>query len=180
MSDNSKSEKSINRKRKVERWMVVSFLLMIYDIIAIHSAYFFALWARHDFIYSTIRPDYIYKFCVFVPVYSFVCVGIFWLFNLYRIIWRFASYNELIRCIEACTITTVGHAVLINLIMGRMPVSYVFWGAILQFILIIGIRFFYRFWLYECSRREGEKSGEGNVMLIGAADTARYAQCKRS
>ncbi len=162
-------EKSVNnKKRKIENWHIISFFLILYDIAAIHSAYFLALWARHDFIYSSIRPDFIDKFRTFVPVYSIVCIAVFWLFKLYKIVWRFASYNELVQCIHACTVTTLGHAVLINLTVGRMPISYVFWGAILQFILIIGVRFFYRFWLYEHPRLAAVKTKGRNVMLIGA------------
>ncbi len=172
MSD-IKTEKHERPRKKLERWKVISFILVIYDILAIHISYFMALWARHDFIYSSIRDDFLYRFYAFVPIYSLICVVIFWLFNMYKMVWRFVSYNELIRCIEACAVTTLGHAILINITVGRMPISYIFWGAIIQFILVIGVRFFYRFWLYELSRRSGAKMSQSNVMLIGAGSAGQ-------
>ena len=173
MDNKNGGGRTVFKKGKVERWKVISLLLVIYDIIVIHFSYFFALWARHDFIYSNIREDYIYKFFRFVPIYSLVCVVIFWLFNLYRIVWRFASYNELIRCLEASALTSIGHGILVFITVGRMPLSYIFWGALLQLIFVTGIRFFYRFWLYTRSKYEGSKVAQSNVMLVGAGSAGQ-------
>ncbi len=56
-----------------------------------------------------------------------------------------------------------------------MPISYILFGMIIQFCLIIGIRFSYRFVLLERSRREkAEKKNQGkNILLIGAGDAGR-------
>ncbi|MBR6399931.1 MAG: polysaccharide biosynthesis protein [Firmicutes bacterium] len=142
-------------------------------MIVIHFAYFFALWARHDFIYSTIRDDFLYRYLHFITPYSLVCIGVFAAFKLYRSVWRFASYTELIRTIEACAVTSLGHIVLISLLMGRMPVSYHILGAILQFVLVLGIRFSYRLIILVRTRQARPDENASRVMLIGAGSAGR-------
>ena len=147
--------------------------MAVYDMIVIHFAYFFALWARHDFIYSTIRDDFLYRYLHFITPYSLVCIGVFAAFKLYRSVWRFASYTELIRTIEACAVTSLGHIVLISLLMGRMPVSYHILGAILQFVLVLGIRFSYRLIILVRTRQARPDENASRVMLIGAGSAGR-------
>ena len=156
------------KKKRIEHWQIISSFLAVYDILAIHFAYFFALWARHDFVYSAIREDFLYRYQCFITPYSFVCIFVFAFFRLYNSMWRFASYTELIKTIEACAVTTIGHAVLMVLVMGRMPVSYFIWGAILQFLFVMGIRFLYRLMILMRSQRNRDAETADRVMLIGA------------
>ena len=55
--NNNKESKGSNNK--LEHWQVISVLLVLYDIVAIHVAYFFALWSRFDFRYSQIPANYL-------------------------------------------------------------------------------------------------------------------------
>jgi FlaA1/EpsC-like NDP-sugar epimerase len=72
--------------------------------------------------------------------------------------WRFASYTELIKVFEASAITVAIHIVFITLLFGRMPMTYYLWGSVLQFLLILAVRFSYRFILLErARRRQGEE-----------------------
>ena len=153
-------------KKGFEHWQVVTVYLMIYDAIAINLSYFLALWLRFDCRYTQIEAAYLHSFARFAPIYTVICIVVFLLLKLYRSVWRFASFNELVRVIIATAVTGILHTILITAIFGRMPISYYLFGTIIQFILVLGVRFAYRFFLtLKSETRSGRKT---NVMLIGA------------
>ena len=158
---------------KLEKWRVVSILLALYDAVAVNLAYFLALWLRFDFNYSQIEEEFLSHFFYFAPIYAVICIVVFAALKLYRSIWRFASYSELLRMIIATLITGLLHAVLITLIFGRMPRSYYLLGPVLQFIFTLGIRFSYRFVIL---LRKNNPKGSGplsRVMLVGAGSAGQ-------
>jgi FlaA1/EpsC-like NDP-sugar epimerase len=70
----------------------------------------------------------------------------------------------------ASFVVSLLHAVLITVLFRRMPISYYVVGAAVQFMLVLGIRFAYRFVLLERSKRKSllQKATVSRVMLIGA------------
>ena len=112
-----------------------------------------------------IPEAYLHSWLTFAGVYAVVCIIVFWLFRLYRSIWRFASFKELQRIILATFVTTVLHTVAITLFILRMPISYYIMGAFLQFVMLTGIRFAYRFVLL--LRHRNSEADTDNCMLIG-------------
>ena len=155
-------------RQQLKHWYIVALLLVGYDIVAVNMAYFFALWFRFDCKASMIPGNYFSAYLKFIPIYSICCVLIFWMLRLYQSIWRFASYSEMLRIIMATVITSVVHVVGITVLFERMPISYYLVGMGIQFLLILGVRFSYRFILLERSRRHGEETYTSHVMLIGA------------
>ena len=155
-------------RQQLKHWYIVALLLVGYDIVAVNMAYFFALWFRFDCKASMIPGNYFSAYLKFIPIYSICCVFIFWMLRLYQSIWRFASYSEMLRIIMATVITSVVHIVGITVLFERMPISYYLVGMGIQFLLILGVRFSYRFILLERSRRHGEETYTSRVMLIGA------------
>ena len=155
-------------RQQLKHWYIVALLLVGYDIVAVNMAYFFALWFRFDCKASMIPGNYFSAYLKFIPIYSICCVLIFWMLRLYQSIWRFASYSEMLRIIMATVITSVVHIVGITVLFERMPISYYLVGMGIQFLLILGVRFSYRFILLERSRRHGEETYTSRVMLIGA------------
>ncbi len=155
-------------RQQLKHWYIVALLLVGYDIVAVNMAYFFALWFRFDCKASMIPGNYFSAYLKFIPIYSICCVLIFWMLRLYQSIWRFASYSEMLRIIMATVITSVVHIVGITVLFSRMPISYYLVGMGIQFLLILGVRFSYRFILLERSRRHGEETYTSHVMLIGA------------
>ena len=153
---------------QLKHWHMIAVLLIAYDVIAINMAYFLALWFRFDCIFSKIPQNYYDSYLKFAPIYSIFCVVIFWILRLYQSVWRFASYSEMVRIIAATVITSTIHIVGITALFGRMPVSYYFVGMGIQFLLVLGVRFSYRFILLERSRKKGEETYASRVMLIGA------------
>ena len=84
-------------KHLLAHWKVMAICLMICDFISIHLAYFLALWLRYDCIYSHIPQVLRISTALFTPPYALVALGIFWAFRMYRGMWRYASYSELVR-----------------------------------------------------------------------------------
>ena len=162
-------------KKRIEHWQVISLYLVVYDIIAVNLSYLLALWFRFDCRFSLIPEVYLKAWIQFAPIYTVLCLAVFTVLKLYRSLWRFAGYSELLRVTAATVLTGFLHYVGITLFFEAMPISYILFGMIIQFCLIIGIRFSYRFVLLERSRREKtEKKNQGrNILLIGAGDAGR-------
>lgn len=161
-----KEKKTLHRR--MERWEFVSLGLLLYDALAVNAAYFLALWLRYDMRYSAIPPEYLAAFLRFAPVYTAVCLAVFFLLRLYNSLWRFASFNELARSLGATAITCVFHWVGMNAFVCRMPVAYYVIGALGQFLMVTAIRFAYRFVrLLSASRRKNARAVH-NAMIIGA------------
>ena len=172
--EGGKKMKQLEKKR-IEHWQVISLYLVVYDIIAVNLAYLMALWFRFDCRFSLIPEVYLKAWIQFAPFYTVLCLAVFTVLKLYRSLWRFAGYSELLRVTAATMVTGFLHFVGITTFFKAMPISYILFGMIIQFCLIIGIRFSYRFVLLERSRREkAEKKNQSkNILLIGAGDAGR-------
>mgnify|MGYP003371594390 FL=1 len=159
-------------KRKVEHWKVVRLLLMVYDFIAVIVSFGIALWLRFDCKVTSVEPQYLTTYKKTIIIYALFCLVVFWFLRLYKSIWRFASYSELLRVILATVVTGViytGSLLVFNL---HMPVSYYVIGITVQFIATLGIRFFYRFVLLLRGRTNNEVQKK-NVMIIGAGSAGQ-------
>lgn len=159
-------------KRKVEHWKVVRLLLMVYDFIAVIVSFGIALWLRFDCKVTSVEPQYLTTYKKTIIIYALFCLVVFWFLRLYKSIWRFASYSELLRVILVTVVTGViytGSLLVFNL---HMPVSYYVIGITVQFIATLGIRFFYRFVLLLRGRTNNEVQKK-NVMIIGAGSAGQ-------
>ena len=167
-----------------EHWIGVALFLALYDIVVLAMSYFLALWLRWDCRFTEIPKEYLSAWKHFTPVYVVVAIMCFYLLRLYKSIWRFASYSELLRTIVASMITTVIHTGGITLMIRlyfdtykikRMPISYYVIGAVIQFCLILGVRFAYRFFLLiKTEARIGKPKGASyNIMVIGAGQAGQ-------
>lgn len=155
-------------KKKIEHWKVVMLLLMLYDLLIISASFFAALWIRFDGHFSEIPKNYLYAYYKTIIPYAVFCILVFWMCRLYKSIWRFASYNELLRTIVATGITLVVYAIVMNGLIIRMPISYFIFGITIQFIFTVGIRFVYRFILLLRGKNAKLEEPETRVMIVGA------------
>ena len=159
-------------KRKFEHWQVVRLLLMVYDFAAVIVSFGIASWLRFDCKVTSVEPQYLTTYTKTIIIYALFCLVVFWFLRLYKSIWRFASYSELLRVILATVVTGViytGSLLVFNL---HMPVSYYVIGITVQFIATLGIRFFYRFVLLLRGRTNNEVQKK-NVMIIGAGSAGQ-------
>ncbi len=175
-------KKGAKRGLHIEHWHIVAALLMLYDIIAVNFAYFFALWIRFDCNFSEISTEYLQSYLYYIPIHTAVSVLVLYAMRMYNSIWRFASIHELLRVILATMVTSLAHVIGTSVMMylgdfadqNRMPVSYYVFGAGFQLVLLIGVRFSYRFVLLERSKARKRATGGGKrVMLIGAGNAGQ-------
>ena len=166
------------RRFHLEHWQIIALLLIVYDALAVNAAYLGALMLRFDLMYSRISTQYLVAFFRFAPIYTLFCLALFWYLRLYKSIWRFASYTELIRVIQASVFSALFQIIGITLLFQRMPVSYYLIGSVIQFILILGIRFSYRFILLLRGRSADDEKRDGrrripHIMIVGAGNNGQ-------
>ena len=142
-------------------------LAMGHDLAAVALCWFIAYWLRFNLdipeLYLTAASRaLLFILCIHVPVY--------WLFGLYRGIWRYASLMDLRRIILAVALSSVLVAVAVFMLsITAVPRSVLVLHPILLVLVMGGSRFVYRAWrdrlLYGRMMVEGEP-----VLVLGAGD----------
>ena len=153
----------------IEHWKVIALFLMVYDFITIAFSYFCGLWLRFDFKFLAIPVAYLSVYYKFIIPYALLSIGIYMFMKLYRSIWRFASYNELINITIATVTCGALNYILTRLFGARMPLSYHVIGFFLLALFAAVIRFSYRFYIL-LKRQQRNSRNRTNAMLIGAGD----------
>ena len=162
----------MNDNNKMKHWHKVAYFLLAYDFITVVLSYFLALWLRFDCVFSKIGEGYLQGYYRSIIPYAVFTVIIYWLFGLYRSIWRFASFFELKKLTYACITLLFIKAFVVTSFVTRMPISYYVFGIGFQFLFSVVIRFSYRFILLLRDSRAGTEV-EKKVMIIGAGDAGR-------
>lgn len=162
------------RQKALKKGMnTVSFLLVLYDIIAVNLAYLIALWLRFDCHYDSIPVKYLEPAFQIMPLHTIVMLAVLASMRLYQSIWRYASLPELVRILWA---SLIGGAVQIAgtlLFLKRMPISYYFIGWMLMFGALAVSRFGYRA-VHMIYRGKSKANHKGkNVMVIGAGEAGK-------
>ena len=153
----------------MEHWQVIALYLMIYDVIAVNAAYFLGLWFRFDCTYSAIPGEYLSAYLKFAPWYISILCFVFWALRSITAYGASQATVSLLRICLSTVITFLFQIIGITFVIQRMPMSYYLFGTIIQFCLITGIRFSYRFVLLERTRKQKEEEGPlHHIMLIGA------------
>ena len=87
------SQNSVETKtKKFQHWQLVRLFLVVYDIIAVNVAYFFALWLRFDCRFSAIPANYWEAYISFAPIYTILAVGIFSICKLFNTLLYIARF----------------------------------------------------------------------------------------
>ena len=159
--------------KHIEHWKIIAFFAAVYDFAVVHISYFLALWLRFDCNYSSIEPRFLNAYFSFITWYAVLAVVIFHFFHMHRIMWRYASIEELTKTILGSLTASVLHIVLITALYCRMPMSYYVWGSMLQMFFVVGLRFLFRFLLFLRSHMVRKGGPGGRVMVIGAGEAGR-------
>ena len=70
-SKSGSAPNGVQRKARLfEHWKVLAALLILYDIVAIHAAYFLGLWLRFDFHFLSIPRTYLTYWKQFTLIYT--------------------------------------------------------------------------------------------------------------
>ena len=151
-------------------------LIVLLDILSVNISYLLALVFRFYMdhrMHLTVQeyPTWVLEFA---PVYTLVCLLVFWRFRLYSGMWKYAGINDMNRIIGASLVTAVfmvGATILV--FPRRMPNSYYLVGAIMQFVFVTATRFGYKLWELEMRKfRNWRKTGE-HALVIGAGEAAQ-------
>ena len=152
-----------------EKWLKTAAFLVIWDFLAVHGAYFMALWLRFDCQFTQIPDYYISDYGKLITIYAVYCVIQFWLMKLYHSLWRYVSVGDLLRCLVASIISSLVYSIALILFVERMPISYHILGMLLQATAVILARFSFRFFDVIASRKGGSDDGsDGRIMIVGA------------
>ena len=147
--------------------------IILLDIIAVNAAYFLGILIRffvRGKFYTSLR-ELPYKYSKFAPFYTIICILIFFLFRLYGGMWRYAGISDLNRIIVASAVTALAQVVGTLIFVERMPLTFYFIGAALQFSFIVIIRFAYRIIIVE-RRRISKK--QANAAVVGSGEECHY------
>lgn len=158
---------------KLEHWQIIAVFLMLCDFLAIHLSYFLALWVRFDCVFSEIPKGYLNHYQGFISIYAIGSIVLFWFFRMYRSVWSYTSYSELIRTLGASFTASILHIVMITVLFGRMPLSYYFFGLLIQAVLLVAPRFSYRLLLLLRAHLKSADETAGRVMIIGAGQAGQ-------
>ena len=147
-------------------WRII--FLIIMDAIALNLAVFLALLLRFELNLNLLLNGGTHFFenaVKFAPIYTFAGILIFAVFKLYTSLWKYASFDEALRVIVACTIADVFSFVGMKLMHMRMPMSFHPLNGIILAVLVMLIRFSYRILRDKLAnlRRGGKRT-----LLIGA------------
>ncbi len=162
-----------NNNHFLKHWHIMAICLMICDVISIYLSYFSALWMRFDTQYSHIPGNYLHTFRSTITVYAILAICVFWVFRMYRGMWRFASYTELVRTFAGSATASLLYSACISIFFARMPLSYHIWGGGAQFVMLLVPRFAYRLLLFYKSAAFKNAENTGRVMIIGAGSAGQ-------
>lgn len=174
MNQEEKPTQNKKRRFRLGRRHVFAAGLAVADMILVNFAYFAILIFRNDFVFSKIPAEQYKAWYSFIWIYCLITLVIFTVLRLYSSIWKYASYIEAFRIGLATLITGTLHGVLISVIFKvQMPISYYIGGPLLQLLLIIGLRFSYRFISLIQKKLDVDRRSVSNVMVIGAGNAGQ-------
>ena len=155
--------------------------ILLLDVVAVNLSYYLALAFRVAvnnmggiFGSPSDVPVYFSAFYRIAPVYTLLCIVVFFLFKLYGGVWRFAGMNDMYRILASWVVTTLIQLVISFLIMqsmgfnsARMPATYYMLGCVLQLLFMTAIRFGPKTVADE-KRRRAKKAEK--ALVIGAGE----------
>ena len=155
--------------------------ILLLDIVAVNLAYYLALAFRVAvnnmggiFGSPSDVPVYYSAFYRIAPVYTVLCIVVFFLFKLYGGVWRFAGVNDMYRILGAWVVTTLLQIAVSYLMMkaigfttSRMPATYYMVGCVLQLLFVTAIRFGPKT-IADEKRRRAKKAEK--ALVVGAGE----------
>ncbi|MCQ8127939.1 polysaccharide biosynthesis protein [Methylomonas rivi] len=120
--------------------------IFLHDLLMVPLAWFGAYWLRFNL--DEIPDEYFYSALLFLPVVIVIQVSAFWVFGLYRGVWRFSSMPDLARIAKsvfAGIFFIAGSLFLYNRLEG-LPRSVMPLYMLILLALLCIPRFVYRFW----------------------------------
>ncbi|WP_100065704.1 polysaccharide biosynthesis protein [Miniphocaeibacter massiliensis] len=144
--------------------------LIVLDILLINFSYIFGLFLKFEGALPKIYLDKYLSYAIYITLLQIV---IFYIFGLYKTMWRYASISEFIKVISAIVIATVISAMIFITTEAALPRSIYVLALLLEIFLIGGIRFLSRA-RYIISPINGQnkkpRMDAKRTMIIGAGE----------
>jgi FlaA1/EpsC-like NDP-sugar epimerase len=151
------------------RRKIIFSLLLLGDAIVVSVVPFLALLIRFD---GDVSPFYYKQLMMYVPTIIGIQLLIFYWFNLYNRLWRYAGVNEILNIMAAVTVssaTLFGYIVLSpNYVY--LPRSLHLLSWMMTIFFIGGSRLAVRFLYYYMLRQSKREARVQNVLIVGAGD----------
>ncbi len=152
------------------RQKFINFLLVFFDIIAIHLSFILAFAIRFDgdFIYGVQSAKYFDIYIKYALMFTLIKLIIFYILGLYRSLWRYASIEELGQILVASFTANAAVLSYTFIIQQNLPRSIYILTFLWDMILLGGIRFSYRAAKRFQSGAIGQKRGRKRILIVGA------------
>jgi len=171
-------------KKIMSKKIFYSFIFVLFDVLMSAYSFYFAIFARYDFTYTSIKQEhltYLPHACITVAI---VTVAIYWLCQLYNMIWSYFGMNEIGKVCVAVIVSNVVSMALTWGLYGRFPLAVYFMSFLMQVVLTLFSRGSFRIvgFLRSSVRIKSHKTHLINTMIIGAGDAGRtvVAECRNN
>ena len=124
-------------KRNHTSKTISTLLLLLFDFLTVSVSFYLALLVRFDFKYSQIESAYIDKLPAVCIVASVVAISVYFLCQLYNMIWNYFSVNEIGRLSIAVIVSNFAIVSVTWAVFGRYPWSVYCMSFMMQFIFAL-------------------------------------------
>lgn len=143
-----------------------SILLLIFDFIIINISAFLTLEIRFDF-----QVEHVYKMSLLDNLWIYIIISLvnFYIWDMYRIIWRHAGVEEMVKVFASSLFSMGSFYVVVSISGIKMFRSFYIINFMLLMMFAGGSRFLYRF--YENQKLKSSQqpiTASENVIIIGA------------
>lgn len=144
--------------------------LILLDVVSILVASFTALLIRFEFSFPAIDRTYLERYERIILPCILLTLLFYFIWKLYKSVWRYASANELINIVLAVSCSTAAQYLYCTFTHNDMPRSFYAISWFLLIALTCCVRFGYRILrVFQNKRRSiTERKTSINVMVIGA------------
>lgn len=142
------------------------YILMLIDAILINLSYILAYFFRFNFNI----PNYeLSKFLDNAIVITIIYIIIYYLFNLYKSLWHYASTDEFLLAVGGCITGSLASIIYTAIVNERIPYSISILAGIFTTLLVVGVRVCFR--ISSKGVKLFDRCNKNNfkrVMIIGA------------
>lgn len=149
--------------------------LVIYDVISVVIASYFAIILRYEFKIMQIPDYFLNPITRCLPVNILLTLLILYFFKMYHSLWAFAGEMELQNVVISSAVATLANGLCLQLFKEdgnkAVPDSYYFFYLFLLISCLFVSRFSYRF-LRSMKHKKQNRNNSISVMIIGAGEAA--------
>ena len=162
---------------------ISEYLLMLFDALAVNFSYGIVLLLRFEGFLHYIDVAYVHTFKWLIIPYAIISVVVFYAFRMYKSVWKFAGFDEMVRALFGSSVASVIYSALATVLINiaytpgyhRMPLTFYIFGYFVQICLICGIRLFWRFLFTQKSvfTKNGRDGYIYRILLVGGGEAGQ-------